>query len=125
MHDCRSMRQLSKLFSCAKSCLCCTSSAATQTLSIQHVRPPEDDTPDDESLPDDGPVSIGPLGGLDGRKFDDGHSYGGIKQVQLRSRMGIDHIRVEYVKDGQSVWIQHGQNGGKPEHPVSPYCRKR
>ncbi|KAK2968239.1 hypothetical protein RJ640_002088 [Escallonia rubra] len=92
---------IEQAFSCAKSCLCFTSPAATQTGSIQHVRPPEDDTPDDDSLPDDGPLSIGPLEGLDGRKFDDGHSYDGIKQVQLRSGMGIDHICVEYVKDGQ------------------------
>ncbi|KAK3012800.1 hypothetical protein RJ639_008027 [Escallonia herrerae] len=120
------MRHLSKLFSCAESWLCCTSPAATQTqtgsIQHQHVRPPEDDTPDDESVPDDGPVSVGPLGGLDGRKFDDGHSYDGIKQVQLRSGMGIDHIRVEYVKDGQSVWIQHGQNGGKPQPPILLDC---
>ncbi|KAK3019574.1 hypothetical protein RJ639_003641 [Escallonia herrerae] len=59
-------------------------------------------------------MSLSQMMGLFGRKFDDGHSYDGIKQVQLRSsRMGIDHIRQRWA-----VWIQHGQNGGKPEHPI-------
>lgn len=57
-------------------------------------------------------ISVGPWGGNGGSPWDDG-VYTGVRQIILVHAAGIDSIRIEYDKDGSSVWSErHGGTGG-------------
>lgn len=58
------------------------------------------------------PVPGGPWGGRGGNPWDDG-VYSGIRQIVVGFGSAIDNIKVEYVRNGQSVWsARRGGNGG-------------
>ena len=55
---------------------------------------------------------VGPCGGSGGSPWDDGVNAG-IRQIILVRGVVIDSIRIEYDRDGSSVWSQmHGGSGG-------------
>ncbi|KAJ6998693.1 hypothetical protein NC653_014763 [Populus alba x Populus x berolinensis] len=58
------------------------------------------------------PVAVGPWGGQDGFRWDDGvHST--VRQLVIAYGAGIDSLQIEYDKKGSSIWSQlHGGNGG-------------
>ena len=58
------------------------------------------------------PVAVGPWGGQDGFRWDDGvHST--VRQLVIAYGAGIDSLQIEYDKKGSSMWSQlHGGNGG-------------
>ncbi|KAF9619350.1 hypothetical protein IFM89_006537 [Coptis chinensis] len=58
------------------------------------------------------PISVGPWGGLDGDRWDDG-VYTTIRQLVIAHGAGIDSFQVEYDKKGSSIWSgKHGGSGG-------------
>ena len=64
-------------------------------------------------------ISVGPWGGQDGIKFDDGVSST-VRQVVITHGAGIDSIQIEYDKHGTSVWsYKHGGHGGFKTDTVS------
>ncbi|XP_059636411.1 jacalin-related lectin 3 isoform X2 [Cornus florida] len=67
------------------------------------------------SLEDNGgknTISVGPWGGQDGFRWDDG-VCSTVKQLVVAHGAGIDSIRIEYEKNGTSVWSEkHGGSGG-------------
>lgn len=57
-------------------------------------------------------ISVGPWGGNGGSPWDDG-VYTGIRQIILVHAGAIDSIKIEYDRDGTSVWSdRHGGAGG-------------
>ncbi|KAK9136287.1 hypothetical protein Syun_015617 [Stephania yunnanensis] len=59
------------------------------------------------------PISVGPWGGQEGERWDDG-AYTAVRQVVITHGAGIDAIQFEYDLKGTSLWSQkHGGNGGK------------
>ncbi|KAA8528689.1 hypothetical protein F0562_036044 [Nyssa sinensis] len=57
-------------------------------------------------------ISVGPWGGQDGFRWDDG-VYSTVKQLVIAHGAGIDSIRVEYDMNGTSKWSdKHGGTGG-------------
>ncbi|KAI8549593.1 hypothetical protein RHMOL_Rhmol06G0037200 [Rhododendron molle] len=57
-------------------------------------------------------MSVGPWGGADGFRWDDG-VYSGIRQLVVAHGAGIDSIHIEYDDRGISVWSdKHGGSGG-------------
>ncbi|XP_022894534.1 jacalin-related lectin 3 [Olea europaea var. sylvestris] len=57
-------------------------------------------------------ISVGPWGGQDGFHWDDG-VYSTVRQLEIAHGAGIDSIRIEYDRNGASVWSEkHGGNGG-------------
>ncbi|XP_031404336.1 jacalin-related lectin 3 isoform X2 [Punica granatum] len=57
-------------------------------------------------------VSLGPWGGQDGFKWDDG-MYSTVRQIVIAHGAGIDYIQIEYDRKGSSVWSEkHGGKGG-------------
>lgn len=58
------------------------------------------------------PILVGPWGGPDGFKWDDG-VYSTIRQIVISHGAAIDSIQIEYDKKGNSIWSgKHGGNGG-------------
>ncbi|KAF2324626.1 hypothetical protein GH714_015711 [Hevea brasiliensis] len=58
------------------------------------------------------PVAVGPWGGQDGFRWDDG-VYSTVRQLVITHGAGIDSIQIEYDKKGTSMWSEkHGGNGG-------------
>lgn len=54
------------------------------------------------------PVAYGPWGGSGGSDFQDG-MYTGVRQIVLSRGAGIAGIKVEYDRNGQSIWgNRHG-----------------
>lgn len=61
------------------------------------------------------PVPAGLWGGQGGNPWDDG-VYSGVRQIIVGFGAAIDSIRIEYIRNGQSVWsARHGGAGGKIE----------
>ncbi|XAR61711.1 hypothetical protein NMG60_11016212 [Bertholletia excelsa] len=57
-------------------------------------------------------MSVGPWGGQDGYRWDDG-VHSGIRQLVIAHGAVIDSIRIEYDDKGTSVWSEkHGGSGG-------------
>lgn len=57
-------------------------------------------------------VSVGPWGGQDGFRWDDG-VYSTVRQLVIAHGAGIDSIQIEYDMKGNSIWTEkHGGNGG-------------
>ncbi|KAL3505336.1 hypothetical protein ACH5RR_035177 [Cinchona calisaya] len=57
-------------------------------------------------------ISIGPWGGQDGYRWDDG-VYSSIRQLVIAHGAGIDCIQIEYDMNGNSLWSEkHGGNSG-------------
>ncbi|KAF8022779.1 hypothetical protein BT93_F0327 [Corymbia citriodora subsp. variegata] len=57
-------------------------------------------------------VSVGPWGGQDGSRWDDG-VYSTVRQLVIAHGAGIDSIQIEYDMKGNSIWTEkHGGNGG-------------
>ncbi|XP_030446659.2 jacalin-related lectin 3 [Syzygium oleosum] len=57
-------------------------------------------------------VSVGPWGGQDGFRWDDG-VYSTVRQLVIAHGSGIDSIQFEYDMKGNSIWTEkHGGNGG-------------
>ncbi|XP_050211243.1 jacalin-related lectin 3-like isoform X1 [Mercurialis annua] len=58
------------------------------------------------------PIALGPWGGQDGHRWDDGvHST--VRQLVIAHGSGIDSIQFEYDKKGTSIWSEkHGGSGG-------------
>ncbi|KAF5955760.1 hypothetical protein HYC85_008616 [Camellia sinensis] len=57
-------------------------------------------------------MAVGPWGGQDGFRWDDG-VYSGVRQLVIAHGAGIDSIRIEYDDRGFSVWSEkHGGSGG-------------
>ncbi|KAK4481414.1 hypothetical protein RD792_012304 [Penstemon davidsonii] len=55
---------------------------------------------------------FGPWGGQDGHHWDDG-VYSTIRQLEIAHGSGVDSIRIEYDRNGSSVWSEkHGGRGG-------------
>lgn len=64
-------------------------------------------------------MSVGPWGGADGFRWDDG-VYSGIRQLVVAHGAGIDSIHIEYDDRGISVWSdKHGGSGGLKTDKVS------
>lgn len=64
-------------------------------------------------------ISVGPWGGQDGFHWDDG-VYSTVRQLEIAHGAGIDSIRIEYDRNGASVWSEkHGGNGGPKTDKVS------
>lgn len=67
-------------------------------------------------------MSVGPWGGPDGARWDDG-VYSGVRQLVVSHGAGIDSIRIEYDDRGISVWSdKHGGSGGLKTDKVSLLC---
>ncbi|KAL9445950.1 hypothetical protein AB3S75_013766 [Citrus x aurantiifolia] len=61
---------------------------------------------------EDDHVTVGPWGGQNGARWDDG-VFSGVRQVVISYGAGIDSILIEYDKKGSSVWSdKHGGSGG-------------
>ncbi|XP_060190992.1 jacalin-related lectin 3 isoform X1 [Lycium barbarum] len=57
-------------------------------------------------------ISVGPWGGEYGLHWDDG-VYSTIRQLEIAHGTGVDSLKVEYDKNGTSVWSEkHGGSGG-------------
>lgn len=57
-------------------------------------------------------ISVGPWGGDNGLHWDDG-VYSTIRQLEIAHGTGVDSLKVEYDKNGTSVWSEkHGGSGG-------------
>ncbi|CAI9777858.1 unnamed protein product [Fraxinus pennsylvanica] len=57
-------------------------------------------------------ISVGPWGGQDGFHWDDG-VYSTVRQLEIAHGAGVDSVRIEYDRNGASVWSEkHGGNGG-------------
>ncbi|XP_042480610.1 jacalin-related lectin 3-like [Macadamia integrifolia] len=57
-------------------------------------------------------ILVGPWGGQDGSRWDDG-VYSGVRQVVIRHGSAIDSIQIEYDARGCSIWSdRHGGTGG-------------
>ncbi|XP_049369323.1 jacalin-related lectin 3 isoform X1 [Solanum verrucosum] len=57
-------------------------------------------------------ISVGPWGGENGLHWDDG-VYSTIRQLEIAHGTGVDSIKVEYDKNGTSVFSEkHGGGGG-------------
>ncbi|KAH9319127.1 hypothetical protein KI387_020896 [Taxus chinensis] len=64
------------------------------------------------------PVPAGPWGGRGGNPWDDG-VYSGIRQIVVGFGSAIDNIKLEYVRNGQSVCsARHGGTGGSKTETV-------
>ncbi|KAH9326938.1 hypothetical protein KI387_007116, partial [Taxus chinensis] len=70
-------------------------------------------------------ISVGPWGGNGGSPWDDG-DFKGIRQIVIVHAGAIDSIRIEYDKNGRSIWSdKHGGNGGdKTDKIVLDYPRE-
>jgi hypothetical protein len=67
---------------------------------------------------------VGPWGGSGGSPWDDG-AYQGIRQIIVVHALGIDSIRIEYDRDGSSVWSErHGGTGGTRTDKIELDYRK-
>ncbi|KAK9270749.1 hypothetical protein L1049_026332 [Liquidambar formosana] len=65
------------------------------------------------------PISVGPWGGQNGIRWDDG-VYSTVRQLVIVHGAGIDSIQIEYDKKGSSVWSErHGGNGGSKTSKVN------
>ncbi|KAH9693138.1 Jacalin-related lectin 3 [Citrus sinensis] len=61
---------------------------------------------------EDDHVTVGPWGGQNGARWDDG-VFSSVRQVVISYGAGIDSILIEYDKKGSSVWSdKHGGRGG-------------
>ncbi|KAK4368711.1 hypothetical protein RND71_012503 [Anisodus tanguticus] len=57
-------------------------------------------------------ISVGPWGGVNGLHWDDG-VYSTIRKLEIAHGTGVDSLKVEYDKNGTSVWSEkHGGSGG-------------
>ena len=70
------------------------------------------------------PIAVGPWGGQNGTRWDDGvHTT--VRQLVIAHGAGIDSIQIEYDNKGGSCWSEkHGGNGGTKFDQVSPYPPK-
>lgn len=67
------------------------------------------------------PISVGPWGGPNGTRWDDG-VFTTVRQLVISHGAGIDSIQIEYDKKGGSYWSEkHGGNGGNKFDKVSTY----
>ncbi|KDP38565.1 hypothetical protein JCGZ_04490 [Jatropha curcas] len=58
------------------------------------------------------PIAMGPWGGQDGFRWDDG-VFSAVRQLVIAHGSGIDSIQIEYDEKGTSIWSEkHGGNGG-------------
>ncbi|CAL0301685.1 unnamed protein product [Lupinus luteus] len=58
------------------------------------------------------PMSIGPWGGNEGYRWDDG-AYSTVRQLVIVHGDEIDSIQIEYDNEGNSIWSpRHGGSGG-------------
>ncbi|KAF8405295.1 hypothetical protein HHK36_010197 [Tetracentron sinense] len=58
------------------------------------------------------PISVGPWGGPDGARWDDG-VYSTVRQLVIAHGAGINSIQIEYDMKGNSLWSEkHGGSGG-------------
>lgn len=64
-------------------------------------------------------VSVGPWGGQDGFRWDDG-VYSTVRQLVIAHGAGIDYIQIEYDLKGSSVWSD--KHGGKEGKRVDKVC---
>ncbi|KAG4382934.1 hypothetical protein AAZX31_14G179800 [Glycine max] len=66
--------------------------------------------------------SVGPWGGNEGSRWDDG-IYSGVRQLVMVHGAGIDSIQIEYDKKGSSIWSErHGGSGGRKTDKVKLDC---
>ncbi|CAN6927809.1 unnamed protein product, partial [Brassica oleracea] len=61
----------------------------------------------------DGPGKVGPLGGEKGNVFED-VGFEGVKKITVGAdRYSVTYIKIEYIKDGQVVVLEHGTVRGE------------